>query len=138
MSTTPSPLPPPSSLEGSSWLTSPPESSEDETVRLVLAWVVLVLSAIAELVGLVSSDDLGQSAFFALSLTTTALALGGLAKFHRSDWFDWQRTKPPTHEGAPIWQLVAIGALVGALGGLTEPVDDGFQVNIRVADLSSI
>ncbi len=104
------------------------------TFRLVLAWVVLVLSVIGDLVGLVSVDDLGQAALAVLSLATTAVALAGLARFSRTDWYAWQRTKPSAHEGASIGQLVAIGVLVGVLGGLTGPVDDGLDVRIRVAD----
>ena len=104
------------------------------TFRLVLAWVVLGLSGIGELVGLVSVDDLGQTAVAVLSLATTAVALAGLARFHRTDWYAWQRTKPSTHEGAPIGQLVAIGVLVGVLGGLPGPVDDGLDVRVSVAD----
>ncbi len=104
------------------------------TVRLVLAWVVLVLSVIGELVGLVSVDDLGQAALAVLSLATTAVALAGLARFRRTDWYAWQRTKPSAPEGAPIGQLVAIGVLVGVLGGLTGPADDGLDVRISVAD----
>lgn len=103
-------------------------------VRLAFAWVVLVLSAIAELVGLVSVDDLPQAALVAPSLATTALALAGLARFRRTAWYAWQRTKPSAHEGAPIGQLVAMGALVGVLGGLIGPVDDGLDVRISVAD----
>lgn len=104
------------------------------TVRLVLAWVVLMLGVIVGLVGLASVDDPGQTALALLSLATTAVALAGLARFHRSDWYAWQRRKPSTHEGAPIGQLVAIGVLVGVLGGLTGPVDDGLDVRISVAD----
>jgi hypothetical protein len=103
------------------------------TVRVVLAWVVLVLSVVGELVGLVSVDDLGQGLLLTFSLTTTALALGGLASFRRTDWYAWQRTTPPAHEGAPIGQLVAIGLLVGVLGGLARPVDGGLEVD-TVAD----
>ena len=104
------------------------------TVRLVLAWVVLVLSVIGEFVGLVSVDDLGQATLAVFSLATTAVALAGLARFSRTDWYAWQRTKPPVHDGAPIGQLVAIGVLVGVLGGLIGPVDDGFDVRISGAD----
>jgi uncharacterized membrane protein YfcA len=104
------------------------------TVRLVLAWVVLVLSAIFGLAGLVSVDDPGrQSALDVFSLSTTAVALVGLTMFHRSDWYAWQRAKPSAREGAPIGQLVAIGVLVGVVGGLTGPVDDGLDVSIKVA-----
>ncbi len=104
------------------------------TVRLVLAWVVLLLSVIGGLVGLVSVDDLGQAALAVLSLAATAVALAGLARFRRTDWYAWQRTKPSAHEGAPIGQLVAIGVLVGVLGGLTGPVDDGLDARISVGD----
>lgn len=105
------------------------------TVRLVLAWVVLLLGVIGGLVGLVSVDDLGQTALAMLSLATTAVALAGLARFRRSDWYAWQRTRPSAHEGAPIGRLVAIGVLVGVLGGLIGPVDDGLDVGVNVADL---
>lgn len=104
------------------------------TVRLAFALVVLVLTLIAELVGLVSVDDLGHAALVALSLATTAMALAGLARFRRTEWYAWQRTKPSAHEGAPIGQLVAMGVLVGVLGGLIGPVDDGLDVRISVAD----
>lgn len=104
------------------------------TVRLVLAWVVLVLSAIGELVVLVSVDDLVEAGLAVLSLATTVVAIAGLASFRHSEWYAWQRTKPSVQEGAPIAQLIAIGVLVGALGGLTGPDDDGLDVDIRVAD----
>ena len=101
------------------------------TVRLVLAWVVLVLSG---LVGLVPVDDLGrQTALDVISLATTAVALVGLAMFRRTDWYAWQRAKPSANEGAPIGQLVVIGVLVGVVGGLTGPVDEGLNVSIQVA-----
>ena len=104
------------------------------TVRLAFAWVVLVLSLIAEFVGLLSVDDLREAALVAFSLATTALALAGLARFRRTEWYAWQRTKPSAHEGAPVGQLVAMGVLVGVLGGLIGPVDDGLDVRISVAD----
>ena len=57
-----------------------------------------------------------------------------LARFRGTDWYTWQRTKPSAHEGAPIGQLVAIGVLVGVLGGLTGPVGDGLDVRVSVAN----
>jgi hypothetical protein len=69
-----------------------------------------------------------------LSLATTAAALAGLARFRRTNWYAWQRTKPSAHDGAPIGQLVAIGVLVGVLGGLTGPVGDGHDVRISVTN----
>ena len=104
------------------------------TVRLVLAWVVLMLGVIGGLVGLVSVKDLGQTAIAVVASESTAEALAGLARFRRSDWYAWQRTRPSAHEGAPIGQLVAIGVLVGGLGGLIGPVDDGLDVRVNVAD----
>lgn len=103
------------------------------TIRLLLAWVVLVLSLVGELVALPSTDE-GQLTVLLLSLTTTVLAMGGLASFCRSEWYAWQRTRPPTDVGAPISPLVAIGVLVGVLGGLTGPVEHGFRMEVRVAD----
>lgn len=104
------------------------------TVRLVLAWVVLVLGLIAGLVGLISADDLSRAAVAVLSLTITAVALAGLARFRHTDWYAWQRTRPPVHAGAPIGQLVAIGVLVGVLGSIAGPVDDGLHMRINVAE----
>jgi len=103
------------------------------TVRLVLAWVVLLLSLVAELVSLASADDPGHLAVLVLSLATTAVGLVALARFRRTDWYAWQRTKPPTREGARIGRLVAIGALVGMLGGVVQPAADGIDVRVRVA-----
>lgn len=99
------------------------------TVRLVVAWVVLVIGLIGELVGLTSAD--GPLAF--VSLATTVLALAGLAKFRRTEWYAWQRTRPSVRDGAPISGLVAIGVLVGVLGGLAVQVDDGLDVRISTA-----
>ncbi len=104
------------------------------TVRLVLAWVVLVLSLLGEVVGLAWVDDLGQATLALLSLVTTVAALAGLARFRRTDWYAWHRTKPSAHEGPSIAQLVAIGALVGMLGGVAGPVDDGRDMRINVSD----
>lgn len=103
-------------------------------IRTVLAWVVLVLSFIAEGVSVVSEDDLGRATLAALSLMTTVVALVGLAQFRRTDWCAWQRTWPSVHVGAPIGQLVVIGMLVGALGGVVGSADDRLDMRISVAD----
>lgn len=103
-------------------------------VRIVLAWVVLTLSVVGGLADLVSVDDLGQAVHAVFALAAAAAALIGLAKFCRSDWYAWQRTRPPGREGASIGQLVVIGVLVGALGGYVGLVDAGLttRVNVRV------
>ena len=103
------------------------------TVRLVVAWVALVLGLITSLVGLFSIDNLGQVPVATLSLATAVAALAGVARFRRTDWYAWQRVKPPVHHGTPIGQLVTIGVIVGILGALAVPADDGLNVNISVA-----
>ena len=108
------------------------------TVRLVLAWVVLVLSALAEVFELFAADDAGEALLVVLSLATSAAALAGLASFHGTAWFAWQRQKPPAGEGAPIDQLVAIAVVVGVLGGITGPVDQGINARVRTAPQSSV
>lgn len=104
------------------------------TVRLALAWIVLALALVAETISLVTVDDAGQAGVVLLSLGTTVVALAALARFRRSDWYAWQRGRPPVHEGAPIGQLVAIGVLVGALGGVTGVADRDLGETVRVED----
>ncbi len=98
------------------------------TVRLALVWIVLVLVAIGELAGLFAVDDPEEAGLTVLSLVLTAVTLAGLGRFRRSDWYAWQRTKPPAKDGAPIGRLVAVGVLVGLLGGLAAPVGSGSPV----------
>ena len=104
------------------------------TVRLVLAWVVLVLVLVADLAVLMSADGPGPAGGAGLSLVNTVVSLVALASFRRTDWYAWQRTRPPTHVGAPIRQLVAIGVLVGALGGIAATAEDGLHMSVRVAE----
>lgn len=101
-------------------------------VRIVLAWVVLTLAFIGGLADLVSVDDLSQAAHAVLALAAGAASLVGLAKFCRSDWYAWQRTRPSLREGASIGQLVVIGVLVGALGGYVGLVDAGVTTRFNV------
>lgn len=98
------------------------------TVRLVLAWIVLLVSLVVELIALPEAEVLDL-----LSLGSTIVTVAALAVFSRTHWFAWQRDKPSTRQGASIAGLVAVAVLVGVLGGLTGPVDDGVQVDVRVA-----
>ena len=102
------------------------------TVRLVIAWVVLGLSAFGEAFGLMGVDDPGEAILVVLAVVTSAVALGGLAKFRNTDWYAWQRTKPSAHAGAPIGRLVAIGVLVGALAGIIGPGDDN-KIDVHIS-----
>lgn len=103
------------------------------TVRLAIAWIVLMVTAIADLVGMLSADDPGEASLTAASLATTVVTIVALALFHRTEWFAWQRTKPAPGLGAPIGGLVAIAVLVGVLTGIVMPSDDGVQVRFSVA-----
>lgn len=104
------------------------------TVRLVIAWIVLVINLVGGLVGLLSLDSSGDAVLAVLSLATTGAALAGLANFRRSEWYAWQRKKPSRREGAPIGGLVAIGVFVGVLGGLIAPFDGGVDATVSVTD----
>src|SRR5690606_9830845 len=96
------------------------------TVRLVLAWLVLGLSGIAELVFVIDHASYGapEDSEFLIALAglaTTTAALVGLWRFQRSSWFAWHRTRRSARADTPITGLVAIGVLVGVLGGLVAP-----------------
>lgn len=101
-------------------------------MRIVLAWVVLTLGFIGRLADLFSVDDVGQLAPAVLALAASAVSLAGLATFRRSDWYAWQRTRPLRREGASIGRLVAIGVLVGALGGYVALSDGGVSMRVNV------
>jgi hypothetical protein len=96
-------------------------------VRVVLVWVVLALSGLAELVGLFNPDTAADVVGSLVGLATTVVSLVALNQFRQSAWYAWQRTKPPTDQGESISGLLAIAAVVGVLGGLVGPADDGFR-----------
>lgn len=101
-------------------------------VRVVLAWVVLTLAFIGGLANLVSIDGPGQAAHAVLALAAGGGSLAALAKFCRTDWYAWQRTRPSAREGASIGHLVVIGVLVGALGGYVGLVETGVTTRVKV------
>jgi hypothetical protein len=100
------------------------------TVRVVLAWLFLLLGGIAEVVAVFSSDDSTPAPAALFALATTVASLAGLATFHRSEWWQWQRTRPPSSEGPSIGALVAVAVLVGVLGGVMGADQDGFNVRL--------
>ncbi len=104
------------------------------TVRLVVVLVVLVVSLVAEVIGLLLVDDPEEAALDVVGLVTTVVTLAALARFRRTDWYAWQRTSPPSHLGASTTPLVAIGVLVGVLGGIIGPLEDGAEVHVGVLD----
>ena len=106
-------------------------------VRVALAWIVLVVSLVAECVGLGYLDGLREAIVALASLATTVVALVALYRFGRTPWYAWQRTRPPSRHGASIRGLVAIGVVVGVLGGVVgvpEDSDDGIDMTVRVAE----
>lgn len=100
-------------------------------VRIALAWISLTLSLLGVLGEVVSASDLGEAAYEVPALVAALACVVGLARFHGSDWYAWQRTRPPVRAGASIAQLVVIGVLVGALGGYVGLVDEGVSVRIN-------
>ena len=104
------------------------------TIRVVVAYIVLGLSLMGETVALVTLDEPAETPFALLSMMSTVVALAGLVAFCQTDWYAWQRTRPSGADHAPYGRLVLIGVLVGVLGGLSEPVDNGFEVRIGGAD----
>ena len=106
-------------------------------VRVVIVWIVLVLSGIAELVAVFNQDDATDALPAIVGLVTTVVSLLALNQFRQSAWYAWQRTKPPTDQGESIGGLVAIAVAVGALGGLVGPAEDGFRVEFNASGQDS-
>jgi len=106
-------------------------------VRVVLAWIVLVLSGVSELVSVVDAGDSADFLRAFVGLVTTVVSIAALDRFRRTDWYAWQRTKPPTDQGASISGLIGVAVLVGVIGGLVGPADDGFRVELNASGRAS-
>ena len=102
------------------------------TVRVVVAWVVLVLSGIAEVVAVFSTDDSTPLVPALVALVTTVVSLFALARFRRTEWWRWQRTRPPRDQGPSVARLLAIAVLVGVLGGVMGVNEDGFNFTVNL------
>lgn len=108
------------------------------TIRLVLARVVLGLSGVFEVLALVEHVDGSaiedrETVLSLVALGITLVSLGALWRFHGSAWFRWHRDHRPARARTPITRLVAIGVVVGALGGLVSTADDGFDAGVRIS-----
>jgi hypothetical protein len=103
------------------------------TLRLVFAWILLLLGLIGGLVDLVTIGDVADAALSVLGFVASAVAVGGLATYYRSDWFAWQRSKPPAGQGASIRRLVAIGVVVGLLAGLIAVTGGGVETRLEIS-----
>ncbi|MDR7251397.1 hypothetical protein J2X46_000369 [Nocardioides sp. BE266] len=104
------------------------------TGRLVLAWAVLSLSFLFGALGLFTSDSADDRAVTAFSVVFTAVSLVALERFSRTEWYAWQRTKPSKKAGASIRGLVAIGVLVGALGGISAPPPELADMRVNAVE----
>ncbi|MDN4173148.1 hypothetical protein QWY28_09360 [Nocardioides sp. SOB77] len=87
-------------------------------VRTCLAGIILLLVAVTSVIELVA----GPSLLELVGTATAAVALAAFVSYVRSDCFAALRAD---RDAAPsgLGGLVAIAVLVGALGGLTAPVD---------------
>ncbi|MGN0065327.1 MAG: hypothetical protein ACI379_13895 [Nocardioides sp.] len=101
-------------------------------IRVALAWLVLVLSGGGELFLLLSGDTQDELVGLAL-VATSVVAIAALWSFCLSDWYAWQRGRPSTGLGESIGGLVLIAVVVGVLGGMAAPAENGIQLNVRVA-----
>ena len=102
------------------------------TVRVVLAWIVLVLGGIAEVVAVFSTDDSTSVPAALFGLATTLVSLVALSRFQGTDWWRWQRTRPPKDAGPSIAGLLAVAVLVGVLGGVMGVDEDGFSFTVNL------
>lgn len=87
--------------------------------RVGLAWVVLVLSTGFGLLAVVNGGSTVDVLTALLAVAINGVSLVALHRFSQSDWYAWQKTRPPATEGASIRGLLVIAAVVGALGGVT-------------------
>lgn len=88
------------------------------TVRLAFVWILFVVAAIANTVGVV--DHLTGWGFVHLVASVAQLAC--LAWFTRTDYFAGQRAKP-RHQRPPLGALIAVAIVAGALGGVIGATD---------------
>lgn len=100
------------------------------TFRLVLAWVLLVIGVVVELTSLSSSDGFIDAVPLMFLFGCTVVAMTALWSFQKSGWFRWQRSRPPAGQGAAIGAVVALGVLVGALGGVLDPPAHGVHITL--------
>lgn len=97
------------------------------TVRVVLVWILFVLGLIFVTIG-VLEDSSGWGLVY---LAAFAVQFWFFVKFTRSDYYQWQRSRP-REPGPSLSGLVAIAFLVGALGGFVGAQDDGIRAEVTV------
>jgi hypothetical protein len=97
-----------------------------------MAWVVLVLSVLGYGVAATAGAP-GDGTNWSIAHLAASLAqVAALAWFSSTDYFAWQRRRPAA-QGPALGSLIAIAAVVGILGGVTELPNDSGAVQIRVS-----
>ncbi|NHC24685.1 hypothetical protein G6553_16085 [Nocardioides sp. IC4_145] len=96
-------------------------------VRTWLAGIVLVLVVLASVIDLVTGPSLTEL----LGTGAAVVALGAFVSYLRSDCFARLRADRDASP-AGLGGLVALAALVGALGGLTAPVEPGQEPGVHL------
>ena len=101
------------------------------TVRLVIAWILLVLGTLVTGFGILA-DLAHLSGWDVLLLLASLGQIGALAAFCSTDYLQWQRSQP-ADAGPDITGLVAIAVVVGLLGGITATADgESAPIQLRV------
>lgn len=100
--------------------------------RMIRFWfvvVLMVLAVVLGLVGLVVEPTVDGALSWVLSLAQARL----LWTYAHTQWFGWQRTR--ASGGPSLVPILAVAALVGALGGLIGPAegtDTGLESHLTV------
>ena len=87
------------------------------TGRLVLAWVVLALSLVGDVLLLADSSSVLGWSLAHLAMTLTLIVC--LSWFTSTDYFSWQRGARRS-TGPSLAPLVAVAVVVGVLGGIVD------------------
>ncbi|KRF21022.1 hypothetical protein ASG90_00980 [Nocardioides sp. Soil797] len=89
------------------------------TVRLVIVWILLSLTAVLSIVGLLI-DPAATTAVDLVNFAFTVAELVALAAFCRTTWFKDHRRSPNVSRSA-LTPLLLVVVASGLLGGLTAP-----------------
>ena len=103
------------------------------TGRLVVAWVLFVLSVLGDAASLLDAGYAGLVGWPAAQLLTSLAALLSLLWFTTTPYYAWQRTRPRV-PGPSIAAIVAVAVAVGVLGGTLDVEKSRDPVHVRFGD----
>lgn len=102
------------------------------TGRLVLVWVLFVVTAIGDGVALLDGGLSGVTGWPFVRLTASLVQIVALVWFTRTEYFAWQRSRPRV-PGPPLGSLIAVAVVVGILGGVTGSAADApTQISVNL------